>query len=93
MNIQPAELDKYRQLGDLAFSLAHVYVSALLLAHCAATGDASDLLALRQFVGERVLAPVVTNAKEGVYERGAESLEGLVYDGYSEENMHEPEQM
>lgn len=75
---------------DFTFSLAHVYIGALLLDHAAASGcQRHDLWTVQQWV-QRDLAPVVRRNKMGDYDVDNQLRHEYAYDGYDENNLIEP---
>ncbi len=73
---------------DLAMSVAHVYIGALLVDHCCSKQCTdTDIRTLSQWTRERDLTPVLTYAERGAYDGGGNATVAYVYDGYDPDNV------
>lgn len=68
---------------DFAFSLAHIYICALLIDHALVTHSKTDAFVARQWTSSRDLCPVTTMQKTNSYklQRDAQ-LHDLVFEGF-----------
>ena len=66
------------------FSLANLYIGALLTEHVLHNleGNKIDILILNQWMAQRDMVPVVTKAMNGAYDLTRNSLQEIVYEGY-----------
>ena len=78
-------------LRDFMFTLANLYIGTLLLEHVVNTSDVNnlDVNALKNWMGQTDLIPVVTNDKRGAYELSEKVLNDIVFDGYDPDSMIE----
>ena len=68
---------------DFAFSLAHIYISSLLIEHAIYTGQLSDAVTARQWVISRDMCPVSTQQKTNSYrlQREADHIKNMTFEG------------
>ena len=78
-------------LRDFMFTLANLYIGTLLLEHVVNTSEMNnpDANALKNWMGQTDLIPVVTNDKRGAYELSEKALNDIVFDGYDPDSMIE----
>ena len=75
------------------FSLANLYIGALLTEHVLHNleGNKVDSLTLRQWMAQRDMIPVVTRSMSGAYALEKNRLEEVVFEGYDPNSTVESE--
>ncbi len=69
---------------DFAFTLAHIYIGALLLEQAQGSGDKMDAVTALQWTMTRDMSPVVTRSKLKMYRmmRTPETMRDFVFENY-----------